>query len=211
MLVEELMKRQVITVSSWEPLLTAWELCREKRIRHLPVVDNGVLVGILTDRDLREAKPPLTSSQLVQYMQEKQVVEVMKTRVITVHPLDHLDEAIRLFQEHKIGCVPVVAGGVVIGIVTETDLLQALAQLLGVHKPGTYCKVQVPDHPGSLARVSEIISRHNINVNSVLLTPGENAGSQYLSLRIHTIDPRPVLKELEAAGFQILWPRAREN
>ena len=103
-----------------------------RSIRHLLVTDHGALVGIVTDRDIRLALPsPATSLSIweVNYLVARLTVrEIMTTAVITVDPDRGIREAARLMIDHKIGALPVVVGGRVVGIVTETDLLRALAE-----------------------------------------------------------------------------------
>jgi acetoin utilization protein AcuB len=109
----------------------AWNLMKARRIRHLPVVDaSSRLVGIVTDRDLRQVAfhpgsgGPATPASLP-------VERVMTAAVMTVHPDTELRDAARIMHEQKIGALPVVEHGRVVGILTEVDLLRALVDLLG--------------------------------------------------------------------------------
>lgn len=129
MRVNQWMSGSPVTVSPSTPVHEARQLMERRRIRHLPVVDGGRLVGIVTDRDVRLNLPsPATSLSIweVNYLLAKLTVgEVMTKRVITVEPDRPVEEAARLMLEHRIGALPVTEGGRLVGIITETDLLRA--------------------------------------------------------------------------------------
>ena len=136
MLVKELMRSPVITISPEAGLDRALVMMRTQRIRHLPVIEEGVLVGIVTDRDLRlsmvEMEGPQAAPKGLYLPALQKVRSIMITRVRTVHPEDTVQRAAALMNEHKIGALPVLAQGGkrVEGILTETDMLRLLHQLL---------------------------------------------------------------------------------
>jgi len=133
MKVQELMTTPALTVEPDMPVLEARQLMERQRIRHLPVTDGGRLMGIVTDRDIRLNLPsPATSLSVweVNYIIARLTVgSVMRRAVITVDPKREATEAARIMLDHKIGALPVVDGGVVVGIVTETDMLRAFATM----------------------------------------------------------------------------------
>jgi len=130
MRVEDWMRRRPVTISPQETLRTAWRIIREHRIRHLPVVEQGRLVGIVTDRDLRHALPSRAASLEVHeipYLAEKvRIWEVMARAVVTIHREAPVEEAAHLLLKYRIGGLPVVKGEILVGIITKTDLLRAL-------------------------------------------------------------------------------------
>src|SRR3972149_4770181 len=125
MLVEKRMKRDPVTVSPEDSFRHAMTLIRQKGIRHLPVVEEGRLVGIVTDRDLRQTSPsPATSLEIheMHYLLERvKLREIMTKKVHTVAPDTPIEEAARLMLTHKIGCLPVLPAGRVVGIGPEAD------------------------------------------------------------------------------------------
>lgn len=135
MQIRDYMNPSPITVTPETSVADARDLLRQHGIRHLLVVEDERLVGIITDRDIRLVLPsPATSLSVweINYLLAKLTVEEVMTRsVITIGPDRRIAEAVRLLLEHKIGALPVTAGGRVVGIITETDLLRAFAQLLG--------------------------------------------------------------------------------
>lgn len=122
------------TVTPDTPLMEADWIMQENDYRHLPVVEGGRLVGIVTDRDLRQASPsPATSLSVyeISYLLAKLTVDqVMSTPVRTVHPDDSVLEAASLMLEARISALPVVDEGDLVGILTTTDLLRALVERL---------------------------------------------------------------------------------
>lgn len=128
----EIMNRTLITVDTHASLRQAQRILDRRNIRHLFVMDGKRLVGIVTDRDLRKAAPssksPLTTSEREEFMGELKVVEVMLRKLITASPSTTVREAAKVMVREKIGCLPVVDGKTLVGIVTETDLLEILVR-----------------------------------------------------------------------------------
>jgi CBS domain-containing protein len=133
MKVQDIMTTGPITVPLEMPVLDAQQLMAKRRIRHLLVTDGRRLLGIVTDRDIRLNLPsPATSLSVweVNYLLARLTVgTVMKSSVITVEPERNVAEAARIMIEHKIGALPVLEAGIIVGIVTETDMLRAFATM----------------------------------------------------------------------------------
>lgn len=134
MKVRELMTKKPLTVPVDTPVVEARRTMLEHRIRHLLVTDNGRLAGIVTDRDIRLNMPsPATSLSVweINYLLARMTVgSVMTKSVITVDPNRNVVEAARIMLDHKIGALPVVDGGTIIGIMTETDIMRAFAAMV---------------------------------------------------------------------------------
>ncbi len=135
MRVEQWMNQDLVTVTPDESFRTAMHLIRQKGIRHLPVVEGKRLVGIVTDRDLRQAGPSgatsLSIHELHYILEKLSVREIMTKHVVSVRPDQTVEEAALLLLGHRIGGLPVVRDGELVGIITETDILQAFLQLRG--------------------------------------------------------------------------------
>lgn len=129
--VRQLMTKEPVTVSLDTPVVDARRMMVERRIRHLLVTDGGRLAGIVTDRDIRLNLPsPATSLSVweINYLLARMTIgSIMTSTVITVEPERDAVAAARLMLDHKIGALPVVEGGRVVGILTETDILRAFA------------------------------------------------------------------------------------
>jgi acetoin utilization protein AcuB len=166
MLVREWMTGDPQTVSATTPVMEAMNRLREGGFRRLPVVREGRLVGIVTDRDLKEATPSKATTLSIyelNYLLSKLLVkDVMVASVITVGPDDPVEQAALLMEEHRVSGLPVIEDGRLIGILTITDLLRAFVAFLGLREGGVRVTVDLPDAPGALARVAEAGPPSNI-------------------------------------------------
>ncbi len=135
MQVEQWMNRDLVTVGPDDSFRIAMHLIRQKGIRHLPVVEGKRLVGIVTDRDLRQAAPSGATSLSIHelhYILEKLTIrEIMTKHVVSIRPDQTVEDAALLLLGHRIGALPVVRDDELVGIITETDILQAFLQLRG--------------------------------------------------------------------------------
>jgi len=211
MLVEEIMKREVITISRHETVHEALGKTKEYRIRHLPVVDEqGRLVGIVSDRDLRDVSPStLLQPGDIDILKATKVEEIMKYPVLTAHPLDGVDEAARIMYEYRIGCLPVVKGDKLVGIITETDLLRVLVEWVGTLEPGTMLEIEVPDRPGALAEVATAVKKHGVNMCSLLMRCGHRPNTRLITAKLQTMQVAQIIEDIEALGFRVLAPCRR--
>lgn len=222
MLVQDVMQHPVVTVSSETSIADAYRTMYERRIRHLPVVDDDRLVGIVTDRDLRYATSRLHPSPVES---ESSLERVMTDSVITAGPLDPVEEAARLLRARRIGSLPVVDGDNLVGIVTVTNLLDAIIDLTGLKKPGGRLAVSLTDEPGQLARLTGRVANAGLDVRSVLSYfedepsgpeeesdrdvsgDGEAPASRLrVILRVDTLNLRSLAEELRDEGFDVVWP-----
>jgi len=202
MLIRDIMRSPAVAISADTTLRDAYRTMQEQGIRHLPVLDGEKLVGVVTDRDLRLATSALVPSPLPP---ESPVAVVMSTAPQTADASDPVEDAARTMRERKIGCLPVLEDGRLIGIVTGLDLLDALMRLTGVHKPSGRLEVRLPDHPGEIARLTSFVSHRGLNVHSILTYP-EGPDSVRTVLRIGSIETRLLAEDLRRAGFDVLWP-----
>jgi acetoin utilization protein AcuB len=206
--VKDSMAREVTTLSPGDTAGDALALCRERRIRHLPVVEDGILVGIVSDRDLRSATPAFGDPARASALAEIRVGDVMAREVITADPEDPIDDAANTMRERRINCLPVVEGGELVGIITSSDVMESLVYLLGAHEPGSRMEVVVPDRPGTLAGVAGLIGELGINIVSVVSGPPRKGEppSRVAIFRVDTINPSHASEILEVAGYTVLWP-----
>jgi acetoin utilization protein AcuB len=135
MQVKDLMTRQALTIGPSDSCLEAVGRMHRARVRHLPVVNrDGLLVGIVTDRDLRHylfspaVFDSLGKTAVEVLLKSVLVAQIMSRSVISVTPKEELRDAARVMLEERIGSLPVVEGGRVVGILTETDLLRQICQ-----------------------------------------------------------------------------------
>lgn len=206
MLVEEMMSRKVRTVHPDLSVGEAAAFAHEHRIRHLPVVEGEGLVGLVTDRDLRSALPSSLAPDESEELRSRPVSTIMVRNVITAHPLDFVEDAARVIYEHRIGCLPVLQGERLVGILTERDILHRLVEIYGVHQPSQPIVIRVEDRIGVLADVSRIFSNHRTNILSVRLERTHPEGFLHLIFRVQAKDLREEMGDLSRAGYEVVWP-----
>jgi acetoin utilization protein AcuB len=206
LLMQDWMKQKVLTLGPEASAFEALRLCRERRIRHIPVVKDERLVGIISDRDLRDASPPLGDPDRVSTMKEIRLEDVMTREVITTHPEDTIVHAAREMYERQIESLPVVDEEKLLGIVTSSDVMRALIAVIGVHEPG-HSRIAVQTlKPGDLAEVSGIIQDRGVDIFSVLSSPGKvTSHDRTLVFQVATRDPSSVIQGLQEAGYEVRW------
>lgn len=208
MIVEEIMNHEPFTLAPTNTVREALKMMREKKVRHLPVVDEEHhVLGIITQRDIKEALPSSLHEEPNSPVFEAAVEEVMVKNPLVGHPLDFVEEVALTFYESKVGCLPIVSGGKLVGIVTTTDLLYTYIELTGATEPGSKIDIRVSDTPGVLFEITKVFTAHHANVQSVLVYPdSENTQNKILSVRVKTLNPLAVIKDLRKEGFDVLWP-----
>jgi acetoin utilization protein AcuB len=189
MLVQNRMSARVISVAATQPLARARQLLDRHRIRQLPVVEGGRLVGIVTDRDLRSAPASAT-----------EVADVMSRKLFVIAPTASVDEAARLLRHHRVGALPVVDGGRLRGILSASDILDTYIDVSGVAE-ATY-RIALSDARGKRAeqRVRQIVE-HARGTIKWLHPDSRRAGRLHLRLQGRSIDD--IVTALEAGGFTV--------
>ena len=204
MLVNDVMHADVATVPPGAPLSEAFRLMRQRGIRHLAVVDDGTLVGIVSDRDLKRALPPTAgaSSGLDPKLAMLPVERVMSRPVITTGPLVAVEEAGRVMISEKISALPVTEGGRLVGIVTETDVVTLLVRALGVAEPSSRLEVSFTAAGPALADIVTTVVASGAAITSIV-TLATGSESRTAILRLATIDPRRAVAALETRGYLV--------
>ena len=217
MFVKSKMERNPVTISPEASFFEARKLIREEGVRHLPVVDEkGKLLGIVTDRDIREAGPSdatLLSVQEINYLLGKLKVGGIMTpaeKLVTIQPDTLIEKAVQLLHDHKIGSLPVVDGDKLVGIITETDILELFVDVVGLNVKGTRLTMLLEDEPGTLLGVLKVFKDHNINVISIIIPTQTFEGKRTVVIRIKTHKHEEVVRDLKKAGYEIThvtkWP-----
>jgi acetoin utilization protein AcuB len=210
MLVRSRMTPTVHTASPDTTLAEALSMTRTHRIRHLPILSDDRLVGLVTDRDLRLAMPPIWADEhdeLMQALHTRRVGELMITEIVTVQPDTPVEDAAKLLYTHHIGCLPVLEDDRLVGILTETALLRAFAELFGGRTPSKRVEVQMPNRPGELARVVRLIGiEKKINIAGMVVPPLKGGEDSVAIMHLQVDEPSEIVHALRKVGYRVGTP-----
>ncbi|MGW8319617.1 MAG: CBS domain-containing protein [Candidatus Promineifilaceae bacterium] len=200
MLVKERMSHPVITVRPNMPIMEALNLMKRERIRRTPVVDDGRLVGIVSDKDLLNASPSDATSlsvwEINYLLSQITVSEIMTRDVITVDENTTIEEAARLMADNKIGGIPVMRDGRVVGLITETDLFKIFLELMGAREPGLRVTALVPEQRGELARLTQAVAEAGGSFISFGQFMGEDPSNREVTFKVSGLDESTVREKV---------------
>jgi acetoin utilization protein AcuB len=207
MRVRHIMSSPVLTIPGDTPVLEAAKLMKEKRIERLPVLDEGKLVGIVTkDRVLRASPSMATSLSLheIHYLFAKLTArEIMQKEVVTVTPETTVENAVRLAQEMRVGCLPVIEDGHVVGILTTNDFFYlVLNPLLGIGEKGARVSVRHCTSPSHLVRALQCIADLGYNVVNAAYLAGRRGGEKDFMVHVDSEDGPGLVKCMREQGLE---------
>jgi len=205
MLVRDWMTPNPTTVTPDTPVLDAIKLLKDQGYRRLPVVDGGKLIGIVTDKDLKDAMPSKATTlsvwELNYLLSKLTVAEVMAKPVITVEADEPIEEAALLMEEYRIGGLPVLEKGELVGIITITDVLKAFIEVMGMREGGLRLTLDVVDEPGALERLGAAVKPSNI---VSVATAGRRDGKRIIVMKITGEGIDTVVDRLQKAGEKVI-------
>ena len=200
MIIANVMTRNPIFVSPDMSVNDARALMTREKIGKLPVLDkNNRLVGIVTKKDLVKAGPSAATSldmYEISYLLSKLKVEtVMERNVLTVQQTEVVEEAARIMADSQVGCLPVMKGELLVGIITETDLFRTFVDMFGARHDGIRGTFQVEEKPGMIAQVSKAIADANGNIVSLVTFDGDDLSQRRCTVKV-TVVERSTFEEI---------------
>jgi acetoin utilization protein AcuB len=196
MKIDSLMIHRPITVSVHTSVRNALELMKSSAIRHLPVVDaTGDLKGLLTLSDLKQALLPSMLSDLT-------LADMMITNPITVAPSDDIEYAARIIYKHKISGLPVTKGSKLVGIITESDILRAFIDMMGIITNSTRIDIITDNTSRGLNKAIQIIEKQGCDIINVGMSTHKGTLRTY-HFRLSPCDSLPVTEALAKAGYKV--------
>jgi len=193
MIIANVMTRNPIFVSPDMSVNDARALMTREKIGKLPVLDkNNRLVGIVTKKDLVKAGPSAATSLYmyeISYLLSKLKVEtVMERNVLTVQQTEVVEEAARIMADSQVGCLPVMKGELLVGIITETDLFRTFVDMFGARHDGIRATFQVEEKPGMIAQVSKAIADANGNIVSLVTFDGDDMSQRRCTVKVTGVE-----------------------
>ena len=210
------MTQDVITAPPEMPILEARDVMKQHMVRRLPILSKkSKLVGLITQGDIQEAGPSGATSLSIwelNYLLARITVGEIMTPVdnlITVSPDETIEQAALLMRKHKVGGLPVLEKGKLVGIITESDIFGVLVEVMGIGRDGTRLTVELEDRPGALAEALDVVKSYEVNVLSVVTCdkcPHEE-DHVLVVIRVDHYDWRPIVKDLKDKGIKVLDAR----
>ena len=193
MLVGERMSHPVLTITADVPAQDALAMMHKDKVRRYPVVDKrGRLVGIVTNTDLMNASPSAATTlsvwEINSLLSKITVERVMTSKVITTSEDATIEEAARLMADGHIGGLPVLRGGSLVGIISETDLFNIFLEMLGARSAGVRVTVEVEDQPGKLYELAGVVQQLGGNIHGMGAIQGESANTRLVTLKVTGVE-----------------------
>jgi len=210
MKVHDIMSTNVVTVTEDTLVNDARKIMEAHRIRRLPVMRKGKLVGLVTKHMLLEAAPsPATSLNIweLNYLLSKMTVkDIMVKNPFTISPDMPLEEALQIGQDKGFGAFPVVDEERLVGVITESDIVRMMTRVLGVRDKGKKIDIRAAAQFGNLTRIMDVLDKRKTVLLSMMTLPPEEGEIDWLvMLRVRTEDAEPIAKELEHEGFRVTY------
>lgn len=199
MLVKNWMSKNVITVDANESMNMAIKMMKQYKIKALPVMESGKMIGILTDGDIKRASASEATTldiyELAYLLDQIKIRDIMTKNVITISALLTIDEVAELLLEKNISSVPVVdEDKKIIGIITKTDILKVLISLTGMQRRGVDFGFEVADDPGSIKMLTDQIRSYGGRISSILISYDQApVGFRNVYIRIYQIDSKQLI------------------
>jgi acetoin utilization protein AcuB len=202
------MSHPVITVEPNTPITRIHELMAHEKIHQTPVVKNGKLVGIISEKDILKAYPsPVTSLsvwEITSLLGKITVKDIMVKKIQTVTEATPIEEAARIMVDNQVGCLPVMRGEELVGIITRSDLFSIMFEMLGARYPGVRCSVLLPKKPGQIARLSQAIFDKGGSIVALSTFEGDSSANGLVTVKVDGIEQAELQKIVEPLVIQLL-------
>lgn len=198
MFVSDWMTKKVLTLSPESSIMQAVALMKERLINHLPVLDGGVLVGMVSDKDIKDfilSKVTSSTGYDTHILSRIPVSDIMRKIVTTVQPHTSVEEAAMIMHDNHLNCLPVMSEEHLVGIISDNDIYRVLIDITGIRNGGHRICLVIEDRPGSIKDVADVIRQHGFRLQSILTSyEGLEAGFRRLVIRTKGKGDFPGLK-----------------
>ncbi|MFC2001939.1 CBS domain-containing protein [Chloroflexota bacterium] len=210
MYVRDIMTTGVVTISSNTSIIKARKIMEKNKLKRLPVVDDGKLVGMVTAQRLERMAPSETGRSMWELtysfgsMYRTSVKQIMQTDLVTARPDMTVEEAVALAQYRKVGVLLVVDKGKLVGIVTTNDFFYRIVnKVLGVGEPGCRIEVKGGGDGKAMEEVISAINKQGLEIITVHVLAAHQAKKKDIVVHINHDDVTELFAELEAKGYKV--------
>jgi acetoin utilization protein AcuB len=203
--VKDWMSKDLVTVDADTSIMRASKVMKQNNIQHLPVLSQGRLAGIVSDRDLKEATPSKATTldihEMYHLLDTIAVKSLMPKKLYTIAPEDTVEKAAAFMLKHHISALPVVdAKGALAGIITKGDIFRAFVSISGIYQGPLAMGLELPDQPGYIKQVTDVIREHGGRIASIMTRyEGAPEGFKRVYIRAKEVKNEKALqKELES-------------
>jgi acetoin utilization protein AcuB len=208
MFVGRRMTRNLITVTPDTNILKVKNLLKEYSVDQVPVVEGKKLVGIITDKDIRDnsASPASTLSvhELNYLLSEMKAREIMTKKLYTVSPGTTIEEATKLINEKRVNSLPVVVSDELVGIITTCDMLNVLLEFMGMDTPSSRVELTLSGDMGEIGKIAGIVNKLGLTIMSIVSTISREKGDTRITvIRVNTDDITELSKAFEESGYNM--------
>lgn len=208
MLARDYMTKNVVTVHPDDFLIDVRKRMLEEGMRHVPVVDDGKLAGIISLNTIRDAAPSkatdLSIHEIHYLLSKMRIRDVMKKEVITCGPDDHVEDIAKIMQNKRIGAVPVVEQGRLLGVLTNDDMFRILMKILGMDTPGKRITIEMERGKGEqLVDIVKAVKLRGKFIKSLISVESPHPGRQTVILHLDESDMGGVVEDLKGMGLDI--------
>ncbi len=201
------MHQDVISIDKETPLGQAKEIIEQHNFRHLPVLEEERLVGIITQTDINSALPSAIDASLgpedLIIASQVKVSSFMTANPVTAHPMDPLETVALLMRKFKIGAVPVVDDDKLVGIITETDIFQAFTEILGAKTGGARIELQINKDGSAIYAIIDICKQFNLNLTAITVYRNFSHDQQLLTIRVNGEEVDDMVDALWGSGAKV--------
>jgi acetoin utilization protein AcuB len=215
MFVKLWMTSNVLTVDSAQPIIKVEQIMRENRIRRVPVVDDGQLVGIISREDIFRALPsifdPSISPEMLDQAGRVSAGSIMTRSPVTVEPSTPLEQAALVMRTHKFGSLLVMQDGQLVGIITETNIFDAFLEVLGAKKQGVRIEIKIDHKPASFYAMLQVFKKCDMTILGITVFPDFSRDHQLVTLKVRGENVDKLIDDLWNSGLQINQMHAEER
>jgi acetoin utilization protein AcuB len=202
------MSHPVITVTPNTSITKAHELMAREKINQCPVVKNGKLIGLITEKDILKAYPSSATTlavwEITSLVEKIKVEDVMIKEFQTVLEDTPIETAARILVDNKISALPVLRGKELVGIITEADLFTIMLEMLGARRAGVRFSVLMENRPGEIAKLSQAIYKNGGDITALSTFEGDSAANFLITMKVDGIEQKKIKEIVEPLVLRLL-------